>query len=119
MIKILTVTFLTIMFWAPVLADHITLKNGDRRAGKIVKSEGGKLVIKTQLIGDIRVDLSAVTSITTDEPLYVTLAGGRTVSAVMSIAEATGELRGTNSNGVSFNRSDIEVIRSDEQHHAY
>jgi len=86
--KILTITFLTIMFWAPALADQITLKNGDRLTGKIVKSEGGKLVIKTQLIGDVSVDLSAVTSITTDEPLYVTLAGGRTVE----IAPVNGDL---------------------------
>ena len=57
--KTLTVTFLTIMFWAPALADQITLKNGDRLTGKIVKSDGGKLVIKTQLLGDVTVDLRA------------------------------------------------------------
>lgn len=39
--KILTVTFLTIVFCTPALADQITLKNGDRLTGKIVKSDGG------------------------------------------------------------------------------
>ena len=117
--KILTVTLLTIMFCAPVLADQITLKNGDRLTGKIVKADGGKLVIKTQLVGDVTVDLSVVTNITTDEPLYVTLADGRTVSGVMTVAEAKAELRGTNANAVSFNRSDIQVIRSEEEQLAY
>lgn len=115
--KILTVTFLTIMFSTPVLADQITLKNGDRLTGKIVKSDGGKLIIKTQLIGDVSVDLSVVTNITTDEPLYVTLADGRTVSGVLTVAEGKAELRGTNT--VSFNRADIQVIRSEDEHVAY
>lgn len=117
--KILTVTFLTIMFWAPALADQITLKNGDRLTGKIIKADGGKLVIRTQLIGDVTVDLSVVTNITTDEPLYVTLADGRTVSGVITVADAKAELRGTNANAVSFNRSDIQVIRSEEEQLAY
>ena len=117
--KILTLTFLTIMFCAPALADQITLKNGDRLTGKIVKSDGGKLVIKTQLLGDVTVDLAVVTNITTDEPLYVTLADGRTVSGVMTVAEAKAELRGTNSNVVLFNRSDIQVIRSEDEHLSY
>jgi hypothetical protein len=36
--KMLTVTFLSVMFCVPALADQITLKNGDRLTGKIVKS---------------------------------------------------------------------------------
>lgn len=117
--KILTVTYLTMMFCAPALADQITLKNGDRLTGKIVKSDGGKLVIKTQLVGDVTVDLAVVTNITTDEPLYVTLADGRTVSGVMTVADAKAELRGTNANALSFNRADIQVIRSEEEQLAY
>ena len=39
--KILTVTFLTIIFCAPALADQITLKNGDRLTGEIIKADGG------------------------------------------------------------------------------
>ena len=113
--KILTVTFLSVMSCVPALADQITLKNGDRLTGKIVKSDGGKLVIKTQLVGDVTVDLAVVTNITTDEPLYVTLADGRTVSGVMTVADAKAELRGANANALSFNRSDIQVIRSEEE----
>jgi hypothetical protein len=35
----------------------------------------------------------------------------------MTVAEAKAELRGTNSNVVLFNRSDIQVIRSEDEHH--
>src|SRR5262245_42292767 len=117
--KILTVTFLTIMFCAPALADQITLKNGDRVTGKIVKTDGGKLVIKTQLLGDVSVDLAVVTSITTDEPLYVTLADGRTVTGLVTVSEANAELRPTNSKAVSVSRADIQVIRSEDEYLAY
>jgi len=56
-----TIVLLTIVFFtfgvATAVADQITLKNGDRLTGKIVKSDGGKLVIKTDLLGDVTVDL--------------------------------------------------------------
>ena len=63
-----------------VLADQIDLKNGDRISGKIVKSNGGKLLVKTELLGDVTVDLSAVVGISGDQLLYLTLTDGRTVS---------------------------------------
>jgi len=33
-------------------ADEITLKNGDRVTGKIVKKDGDKVTIKSDLMGD-------------------------------------------------------------------
>jgi hypothetical protein len=56
---------------APV-ADQITLKNGDRVTGKFVKTEGGKLVVATDLFGDVSVDLANVSNIATDQPLCCT-----------------------------------------------
>jgi len=52
-------------------ADEIQLLNGDRLTGKIVKAEGGKVVIKTEAAGEVTVDLSKVKTISTDEPIVV------------------------------------------------
>ena len=117
--RMLKVTVLLITFCGATLADQITLKNGDRLTGKIVKTEGDKLVIKTDLVGDVSIDLSVVTNITTDEPLYVTLSDGQTVSGVMTVSDAKAELRRTNANPVSINRADIRAIRSEAEHLAY
>ena len=82
--KAITVTILLILLPSPTIADQLILKNGDRLTGKIVKSDGSKLVVQTELVGEVSVDLSAVNSITSDQPLYVTLADGRTVSGMLT-----------------------------------
>lgn len=100
-------------------ADQLTLKNGDRITGKIVKSDGGKLVIATDLLGNVSVDLSAVSNITTDQPLYVTLADGRTVSGTVTTSGDKAEVRAANTTVVAVNRADIRVIRSQAEYAAY
>jgi len=100
-------------------ADQITLKNGDRVTGKIVKTDGGKLVVTTDLLGDVSVDLAAVTNITTDVPVYVTLEDGRIVSGTMTASANKVELHAANANVVSIDRSAIKVIRSEAEHVAY
>lgn len=42
--KTIAITILLVPVCMTVNADQITLKNGDRLTGKIVKSDGGKLV---------------------------------------------------------------------------
>jgi len=117
--KIFSVTIFLILIAVQVSADQIVLKNGDRLTGKIVKSDGAKLVIKTDLVGDVTVELSNVSSFTTDQPLYVTLADGRTVSGVMTVSDVKAELRPANSAVLALERSNIRVIRSEAEQLAY
>lgn len=117
--KTITLTIFLLLLSVQASADQITLKNGDRLTGKIIKSDGAKLVVKTELIGDVSVDLSAVTAITSDQPLYVTLADGRTVSGTMIVSENKVELRARNSNAISIDRAAIQLIRSEEEQLAY
>ena len=59
--KTVALTIFLMLFSGPALADQIVLKNGDRLTGKIVKADGAKL--KSELIGEVSVDLSSVRSI--------------------------------------------------------
>ena len=117
--KIFSVAIFLILIAVQVSADQIILKNGDRLTGKIVKSDGAKLVIKTDLVGDVTVELSSITSFTSDQPLYVTLADGRTVSGVMTVSDAKAELRPAKSAALALERSNIRVIRSEAEQLAY
>ena len=117
--RLLACTVLLIAFATHTLADQITLKNGDRVTGKIVKTDGGKLVITTELLGDVSVDLGAITNITTDQPLYVTLEDGRTVAGTLTASPDRVELKPANANVVAVDRSAIRVIRSEAEHVAY
>lgn len=44
----------------PLLADQVSLKNGDRLTGTIVKSDGKTLVLHTDYAGDVNVNWSAI-----------------------------------------------------------
>jgi len=62
-----------------VLADQITLKNGDHLSGKIVKSDGKTLVLHTEFAGDVTVDFKAITQILADEELRVSRTDKKTL----------------------------------------
>lgn len=60
------------------LADQVILNNGDRLSGQVVKADGKTLVIKTEFAGEVTVKWEAVAQINSEQPLYLTLADGRT-----------------------------------------
>src|SRR5688572_370070 len=68
----------------PLAADVVTLKNGDRITGKIVKKDGGKLTVKGELTGDVTVPWDAVTAVSSDQPLTVVLPGDRIIKGPIS-----------------------------------
>ena len=63
----------------PALADQITLKNGDRISGAIVKADGKQLVLKTDYAGDVTVKLDAIQNISSTGDLHVGLKDGKTL----------------------------------------
>jgi hypothetical protein len=61
----------------PAFGDQISLKNGDRLTGAIVKSDSKELVIKTDYAGDITVKFDEVATISSTGDLDVSVAGGK------------------------------------------
>lgn len=61
-------------------ADQITLKNGDKISGAVIKKDGDKLTLKNDFMGEITVPWSAITSVNTDAPLTVVLPAGNQVN---------------------------------------
>jgi len=59
-----------------LFADQVTLKNGDRLTGKVVKSDGKTLVLHTDAAGDVTLKFDAIQEIKTDQELHVGLKGG-------------------------------------------
>ena len=98
-----------------LLADQVTLKNGDRVTGQIVKKDGDKLTVKSEIMGEISIPWSAVTSIASGEPLVVVLPGGKPVSGTLSTSE--GKLQvATPSGPETAPLADVSAVRnSDEQ----
>lgn len=73
----------------PVLADQVSLKNGDRLTGTIVQSDGKTLVLHTEYAGDLTVKWDAIKALESNEPLRVELPNGKTVVGPVSTSDDT------------------------------
>lgn len=101
-----------------LFADQVTLKNGDRLTGTVVKSDGKTLVIHTDAAGDVELKLDAIQEIKTDEDLHVGLKGGKT--AVGPVTTTDGKLDiATKSGLVETPTSDVTVMRNDAEEAAH
>ncbi|PWT90524.1 MAG: hypothetical protein C5B55_09630 [Blastocatellia bacterium] len=100
------------------IADQITLKNGDRISGTVVKSDGKALVFKSDLVGQLTIALADVTELQSASPVYVGLADGRTVLGVLRSTNDQTEVRAS-SGTVSTNKSSIQFIRSEAEQKVY
>jgi putative salt-induced outer membrane protein YdiY len=68
-------------------SDEIQLKNGDRLTGQIVRLTDGKLVLKSQLAGEVTVNLSDIRTFSSDSPIEVHLKDGTVLHQPVSAAE--------------------------------
>ena len=116
-IFILAVLFLILC--PNVLADQVVLKNGDKLTGKIVRADGKKLVIATEFAGEVTVVWDAITEISSDAPLYLTLADGRTVSGLVSMTNGRVEIRSGAGGPVVNDKSAVTLLRSEAEQAAY
>jgi putative salt-induced outer membrane protein YdiY len=116
--RIYPVILTCLLVSGPAFADQLTLKNGDRLTGKIVKSDGKQVVIKTEFAGEVTVVWDAVTNITSDAPLYLMLADGRIVSGLVSTTGDQIEVRAPGAAAVATTKSAITGLRSEDEQKA-
>jgi putative salt-induced outer membrane protein YdiY len=102
-----------------VMADQVTLKNGDRLTGDIVKADATSLVLKTQLVGEVTIPWDAVTGLKTDKTLYVTLADGSTKSGLVSGTGDQFEIHSAAGQAISTTKSSITSLRSEAEQAEY
>ncbi|MBN8733731.1 MAG: DUF481 domain-containing protein [Acidobacteria bacterium] len=100
-------------------ADQITLKNGDRLTGSIVKSDEKELILKTEFAGEVKILWSAITGLTAEQPVTVTLKDGQTI--VGAIAQEQEKLRITNqqTGQAEVVQANITAIRNKDEQARY
>ena len=72
---------------AMALGDEVRLKNGDRLSGQIVRLTDGKLVLKSELAGEITVNLGDIQTFSSSTPLEVHLKDGTVLHQPVAGAE--------------------------------
>jgi len=97
-------------------ADQVTLKNGDRVTGSIVKKDGKTLTIKTEAFGNLTVPWEQVATLQSDAPLNVVLPDGKTVRTTLRTSGGQVELQETRE---TLPPSDLVTIRNADEQAAY
>ncbi len=102
-----------------LLADQVTLKNGDRLTGTVVKSDGKTLVLHTDAAGDVTIQFAAIQDIKTDQELHVSMKGGKTAVGPVSTTDGKIEITTKTSGTVEAAKDDVTLIRNDAEQAAY
>ena len=90
MLRKLGLLIVTFCFWGSVgLADQVVLKNGDSITGSIVKLTDSKLVFKSDLAGEVTIDLSDIRTLASDKLLTIHLKDG----TVLKCQVAAGQVK--------------------------
>jgi putative salt-induced outer membrane protein len=102
-------------------ADQITLKNGDRLSGAILKNDGKVLTMKSEFAGVVTVPWEAVTALSSPGPLHIGLKDGQTVVGAVTMSAKDGKLAiATKETGaVTATKESVQFIRSNEEQAAY
>jgi putative salt-induced outer membrane protein YdiY len=118
--KSLLLTIAAIFLLSPaVFADQITLKNGDRLTGDIIRSDDKILVVKSEFVGEVTIQWTAVDAIVSTQTLHVGLKDGQTVVGTVSSNDGKFQLQTKDAGAVTTAKESIVVMRSDKEQAAY
>jgi len=106
--------------WAAAAeADQLTLKNGDRLSGTIVKADAKTLLLKTDFAGDINLQWDAVTSIVSSQSLHLTLKDGQTIVGTVTTMDGKFEVAAKETGPVAAAKDGVVSVRNDAEQKAY
>ena len=113
------VFFIFLLSCGVVLADQITLKNGDRLTGTVVKSDGKTLILHTEFAGDVTIQFASITQITTEQELHVSTSDKKTVVGPVTSTEGKLEVATKTGGTVEVPKESVALIRNDAEQAAY
>ena len=99
-------------------ADQVTLKNGDRITGKVVKKDGATLTFKSDAFGDVTVPWEKVAQLVSEGPLTVVLPDGKSVLGKVTTTENKLEVT-TETTKQSVGIGEVSAIRNKDEQKTY
>jgi hypothetical protein len=96
----------------------VTLKNGDRLTGSIVKSDGKTLLLKTDSAGDVSLKWDDVSAIVSSQPLSLELKNGQILAGKVTTDDGKFDVA-TRGGQVSAPRDAVVAIRNAEEQTDY
>ena len=113
--------FVVVLFFfsTHLFADQLTLKNGDRLSGSIVKSDVKSVVIKTDFEGEVTVQWDAVDSVTSTQDLHVGLKDGKTVVGPVTTSDGKIAVATKTTGTVEAPKETVVAMRNDAEQKSF
>ncbi len=112
------VAWMSCFFVVSVMADQVTLKNGDRQTGSIVKSDAKTLLIKTEFAGEVNVQWEAVSAMVSSQPLHLALKDGQTIVGTVTAANNKLDVATKETGSVTASKDAVTAVRNDAEQKA-
>jgi len=107
---------LSMVILAPaVLADQITLKNGDRLTGTIIAADAKTLVLKTEYADAVTIKWDFVQQIESTQPLYVGTKGGQVIVGPVTTSDSKLAVNTKESGSVTVAKADVTSLRNEDE----
>ena len=102
-----------------LFADQVTLTNGDRLTGSIIKSDDKELTFKTDYAGELKIQWSAVQALTSTERFHVRVKNGQTLVGQLSSSNWNLQVATESAGTVPLNKNQIAGIRNQSEESLY
>lgn len=102
-----------------LVADVVTLKNGDRVTGKVISSDAEKLKVATEFMGEIEIQWDAVSDVVSEDKLYLSSKDGQVLVGPVTTAGEEFQVETTQSGEVAVPKAEIVAVRNEEAQEAY
>jgi len=96
-------------------ADQVTLTNGDRLTGYILRSDTKTLLLKTDNVGEVTIKWDAVVAISAPGPLHVGLSDGQTIVGAVEAGNGRFVITTQTAGVVTAARDTVQFIRNNEE----
>lgn len=103
------------LFGCSLWADQITLTNGDRVTGAILRSDTKTLVLKTDTAGDLSFKWDSIAGISAPGPLYVGLNDNQTVVGAVETVNGRFNITTRAAGVVTTSKEAVQFIRNNDE----
>ena len=107
------------LFCFDTFADQVVLKNGDRLSGTIVRSDNENLTMKSEFVGEVKIQWAAIEQLSSDRPVYVLLKDGQIIFGTVGGSRGRIEVQTKDAGLVATTKESIQSLRSEGEQAAY
>lgn len=102
-----------------LLADQVTLTNGDHLTGEIVSYDGKTLTFETSYAGKIEIEWKSVSSLNSEKPIFVQMGPKKTISGTVATQDGNLVVKPAQGETQTIAKDKVQALRNQSEESAY